>query len=161
GLGTAGSRTRSHTHGVFHGRLLVHLVVVVIAIAAVTFAVQYPTSSAAVGPSVVPAFSVSGAGGVVRSSSQDRYLHGGTSLRTLASVQMLTAQQDFASLRATGGVSPSASVSSGVSAAAASSGVQGAGVTSLADIIDPTKPFAEHVTGPGETLSIIAERYGV
>ncbi len=94
-------------------------------------------------------------------AGQDRFLQGGSSLRTLASVQMLTAQQDFSTLRATGGVSPTASVSSGVSAAAASSGVQGAGVTSLADIIDPTKPFAEHVTGPGESLGIIAERYGV
>ncbi len=154
-------RTRSHAHGVFHGRVLVHLVVVAIAVAAIAFATQYPVTSSAIGPSIVPDFAVSGVSGTVRPQAQERYLSAGTSLRTLDSVQRLTARQDVASIRTTGGVSPSASVSSGVSAAAASSGVQGAGVTSLADIIDPTKPFAEHVTGPGETLNQIAARYGV
>jgi murein DD-endopeptidase MepM/ murein hydrolase activator NlpD len=59
------------------------------------------------------------------------------------------------------GVAPTSSVSAGVAAATASSGVQGAGVTSLADIVDPRRPFVMYETQPGDSVSSVAEKYGI
>jgi len=54
-----------------------------------------------------------------------------------------------------------ASFSSGVAAASASSGEQNAGVQPLADVIDPKKPYVLYETQPGDTVSGVAQKFGV
>ncbi|MCK9519701.1 MAG: M23 family metallopeptidase [Dehalococcoidia bacterium] len=49
----------------------------------------------------------------------------------------------------------------GVSAAAATTGNQGAGVQPLADIVDPRRPFILYEVEPGDTASVLAERFGI
>lgn len=109
----------------------------------------------------MPSIAYSGVAGAASMSNDTPYLRPGTSLRTLDSVVAMTRVSDVASVRAIGGVSPTASFSSGVAAASASSGVEGAGVTALADIVDPRKPFVIYTTRPGDTVSGIATRYGI
>ncbi|MGB4863529.1 MAG: M23 family metallopeptidase [Tepidiformaceae bacterium] len=65
------------------------------------------------------------------------------------------------SVRAVGAVSPTTSLSSGVSAAAANLGEVGAGVKPLADIIDPRSPVVEYRTLGGDSISGIASKYGI
>lgn len=161
GTGSAGARTRSHAHGVRHGRFLVHLVVVVLALSAVGFASQVPRSTSAGSRIAMPTYSLSGVAGTVDTSASQHTLRANGSLRTLASVALLTSQPDIASVRSAGGVSPASSVSAGVTVAAANSGVLGAGVTALADIVDPLRPFQIWVTGPNDTISSIAANYGI
>lgn len=159
-MGTRGFRARSHAHGKRHGRLTVHLLIVALAALAVTFATQYPTTpSAAVTATQPPTFAFSGVGGGLR--PELTYLRPGTSLRTLNSVAAITRPSDTVAVRANLGVAPTSSMSAGVAAATASSGMQGAGVTSLADIVDPRRPFVAYETQPGDTASTIAERFGI
>jgi len=70
-------------------------------------------------------------------------------------------RSDELEVRATGGLAPTSTLSSGVSAASASSGEDGAGVKPLADLIDPKSPVVEYRTRPGDSLSGIAAKYGV
>jgi murein DD-endopeptidase MepM/ murein hydrolase activator NlpD len=160
-MGKQGTRTRSHAHSKRHGRLTLHVAVVALALLAVTFASQYPTSTRATTRATVPALAYSGVSGTASLVGDTQVLHPGTSLRTLGSVVELTRVADVKSVRAVGGLSPTASFSSGVSAAAASSGVDGAGVTALADIIDPRKPFILYKAKPNDTVSGIAAAYGI
>lgn len=159
-MGTEGTRARSHAHARRHGRLTVHFVVVLLAVLAVTFAARFPAGSRARVSAVTPTFSLSGVTGSAQ-AHLTTYLRPGTSLQTRDSVAALTATSDVASVRAAGGVSPVASFSSGVSAAAVTSGEQGAGVKPLADIVDPRQPFVLYETQPGDSVSAIAARFGV
>ncbi len=158
-MGTEGTRARSHAHGRRHGRITVHAVVVVLALLAVTFAARFPGQSSASTPAV-PAFALSGITGNAQANSLT-FLRPGTSLQTRESISSLTARSDVASVRAAGGVSPTSSFSSGVSAAAATSGEQGAGVKPLADIVDPRRPFVLYDTQAGDTVSGVAAKFGI
>jgi murein DD-endopeptidase MepM/ murein hydrolase activator NlpD len=77
------------------------------------------------------------------------------------SVASINLRTDVAAERAVGVISPNSSLSSGVAAAAATSGEVGAGVKPLADIIDPRSPIVEYRTQGGDSISGIAQRYGV
>jgi len=159
-MGTHGYRARSHAHGKRHGRLTVHVLIVTLAALAVTFATQFPTTaSSAVSAALMPTYSLSGVGGSLRHEST--YLRPGTSHLTLDSVAALTRSTDTVQVRANLGVAPTSSVSAGVAAASASSGLQGAGVTSLADIVDPRRPFVAYETLPGDSVSLVAEKFGI
>lgn len=130
--------------------------VVALALAAITFASQYPSQSSAIEPSAVPTFGVSGVAGAVPAASEGSYLRTGSSLRTLNSLAMVRADGSSPTvLRAAGGVAQTSSVSSGVTAATASSAGDG-GVTSLADLVDPQRPFTVYVTQPGDSISSVA-----
>lgn len=159
-MGTEGTRARSHAHGKRHGRLTVHLVVVSLAVLAVIFAARFPSGSSATASNVIPSYSLSGVTGSEQAHAST-YFRPGTSILTRESVSALTASADVASVRAAGGVSPVASFTSGVSAAAVTSGEQGAGVKPLADIVDPRQPFVIYETQPGDTVSVIAARFGI
>ncbi|HNM77606.1 MAG TPA: M23 family metallopeptidase [Tepidiformaceae bacterium] len=80
---------------------------------------------------------------------------------TMDSVATTAMRTDVLAERAVGAISPNASLSSGVAAAAATSGEVGAGVKPLADIIDPRSPIIEYRTQGGDSISGIARRYGV
>jgi len=159
-MGKQGTRTRSHAHGKRHGRLTLHLVVMALALGAVLFASQYPSDTSASTPTQFPSLAYSGVAGT-SSGPTDSYLRPGTSLKTLDSVASMTRTADVASVRAVGGVSPTASFSAGVSAAVATSGVGGGGVTALADFIDPRKPFDIYKVQAGDTVSGVAQKYGI
>lgn len=130
-----------------------------LAVIAVAFATRYPTASRASTTDVVPSFALSGVAS--NQARSDSYLRPGTSIVTRPSVSALIVQSDVASVRATGGVSPVSSFSSGVSAAAANSGESGAGIKPLADIIDPTRPFLLYTAQPGDSVSLVAEKFGI
>lgn len=159
-MGTEGTRARSHAHGKRHGRLTVHLVVVTLALLAVTFAARFPDSSSARPGVVTPTFALSGVTGTTRLSGAS-FFQPGSSHQTRQSVAALTTQSDIASVRAAGGISPVSSFTSGVSAAAVSTGEQGAGVQPLADIVDPQKPFVLYTVVEGDTPIGIAEKFGI
>ena len=159
-MGTEGTRARSHAHGKRHGRNTVHIVVVMLAVLAVTFAAKFPSASSASAAVTVPDFTFSGLSG----SSQARnvaYFRAPSSNLTNDSVAAMAARSDTSSVRAAGGVSPTSSFSSGVSAAAASSGQADAGVKPLADIVDPREPFVLYTAQPGDSTSAVAARYGI
>ena len=159
-MGTHGTRARSHAHGKRHGRITVHVLVVAIAVLAVVLASQYPDSSSATSSVPVSSFALSGMTG----SSQPRsyaYFRPGASNQTHESVAILTTKTDNASVRAAGGISPTSAFSSGVASAAAVSGEVGAGVKPLADIVDPRLPFALYVAQPGDSTSLVAEKFGI
>jgi murein DD-endopeptidase MepM/ murein hydrolase activator NlpD len=139
----------------------VHVFVLAIALFAVSVATYQATSSSAENPTTVPSFAYSGVAGSVRVSAGETYLRPGTSLRTLDSVAISTRQSNLQSLRPTGGVAPSSSLSAGVSAAASTNGEQVGENGGLADLIDPRTPFAVWVTRPGDSLGTIADRFGV
>lgn len=159
-MGTEGTRARSHAHGKRHGRITVHLLVIALAVLAVTFAARYPTTSGASIRTSPPSFAFSGLSGD-SNPLQATYFHPGSSNATRDSVLEIAVRADVASVRATSGVSPTSSFSAGVSAAAATSGEQGAGIAPLADIVDPKQPYAIYVVQPGDSVSRIAQRYGV
>jgi murein DD-endopeptidase MepM/ murein hydrolase activator NlpD len=135
--------------------------VVALAFLAVAFASQFPTKTSATTRNTVPTLAYSGVSGTAMLDDDSAVMRPGTSLRTLGSVVELTRVADVKSVRSVGGLSPTASFSSGVTAAAASSGVEGAGVTALADIIDPRKPFHIYTTVAGDTVGGIAADYGI
>ncbi len=131
-----------------------------LAILAVTFAARFPSSGNARASVLVPDFPFSG----VTGSTQGRdlaFFRPAYTNQTNASSALLATKADTASVRAAGGVSPTASFTSGVAAAAANTGEADTGVTPLADIIDPRQPFILYTTEPGDTVSAIATRYGV
>jgi murein DD-endopeptidase MepM/ murein hydrolase activator NlpD len=159
-MGTEGTRARSHAHGKRHGRITVHILVVMLAVLAVSFATKFPNASSASAAVTVPDFTFSGLTG----SSQARnvaYFRASSSNLTNDSVAALAARSDTSSVRAAGGVSPTSSFSSGVSAAAADSGEAGAGVKPLADIVDPREPFVLYTAQPGDSTSAVAARFGI
>jgi murein DD-endopeptidase MepM/ murein hydrolase activator NlpD len=158
-MGTEGTRARSHAHAKRHGRITVHLLVVALAALAVTFAARFPNPSSA-SSAAVPAFALSGVTGTTQ-ARVSTYFHPGASYQTRDSVSAITARSDVASVRAAGGISPMSSFSSGVSAATASSGEQGAGLKPLADIVDPKQPFVLYVAQAGDSVSLIAQKFGV
>jgi murein DD-endopeptidase MepM/ murein hydrolase activator NlpD len=143
------------------GRVLAHCLVLVVALAAILLATRQPTTGSAGQTLPVPSFAYSGVAGAVQISANDTYLRPGSSLKTFDSVAIRTRPLDSASLRATGGVAPTSTLSSGVSAAAAHTREGAVGVTALAEIVDPQTPFAVWVTRPGDSISEIAERFGV
>lgn len=159
-MGTEGTRARSHAHGKRHGRITVHLLVIALALLAVTLAARYPTTSDASSTLPPPAFSFSGLSGDSE-PRQVTYFRPGASVATRDSVLSIAVRADAASVRATGGMSPTSSFSAGVSAAAAASGEAGAGVKPLADIVDPKQPYVLYVTQPGDTVGLIAQKYGI
>lgn len=131
-----------------------------LAVAAVTFAARYPNSSNATSSVDVPSFALSGLAGSAQPRSH-AYFRPGASNATQQSVAILTARADTSSVRAAGGVSPTSAFSSGVAAAAAVSGEQGAGIKPLADIIDPKIPFVSYETQAGDSVSLVAQKYGI
>lgn len=159
-MGIEGTRARSHAHGKRHGRITVHVLVIALAVLAVTFAARYPTTSGASIRTSPPSFAFSGLSGA---SAPDyaTYFRPGASNATRESVLAIAVRSDAASVRASSGVSPTSSFSAGVSAAAAASGEQGAGVKPLADIVDPRVPYVVHITRGGDSVSKIAAEYGV
>lgn len=160
-MGTEGTRARSHAHGKRHGRITVHLLVVTLAVLAVTFAARFPSPSDATASLPAPAFALSGLAGNNQPRAGTTYLRPGTSNQTRDSVSALVARADVSSVRAAGGVSPTSSFSSGVAAAAATSGEQGAGVKPLADIVDPRQPFVLYEAQPGDSASSIASKFEI
>ena len=139
----------------------IHLAVVALALFAVTFAARFPGTPDARGASgVTPSFALSGVTGSATARGTS-FFQPGTSLYTRASVAAIVSNQDVVSVRAAGGVSPVSSFSSGVAAAAATTGEQGAGVQPLADIVDPRKPFVLYTAQPGDSPAAIAERFGI
>ncbi len=154
-------RARSHAHGHRRGRLTVHLLTVILAVGAVGFAAWYPRDSGAKVPSVVPQLALSGLAGGTGVPRSATYFRPGTSVQTRESIAAITAPVDVVSVRATGAISPVSSFSSGVAAGAAASGEIGAGVKPLADILDPRVPFVLYETQPGDSISGIAQKYGI
>lgn len=157
-MGAAGTRARSHAHGVRRGRLVVHTLLLLIAFGAVGFAARYPSASSATVAKHPPSFAFSGVTGLARAAG-DSYLRPGADLRTESSVAS-PRQADAFVVRAASAVEPTSSFSSGVAAAAVADG-EGTGVTPLADIIDPQRPFILYTTQPGDTVSGIAARFGI
>lgn len=139
--------------------MTVHLVVVTLAVLAVTFAAKFPDPTEAVAAST-PSFVFSGVAGSAQ-SRVDTYFRPGSSLQTRDSITALVARPDVASVRSAGAISPVSSFSSGVSIAAAASGEAGAGIKPLADIIDPQKPYAVYEARTGDTVSAIAGQFGI
>lgn len=160
-MGTEGRRARSHAHGKRRGRITVHVLIVMLAVLAVTFAAKFPNSSNASTSLAVPDFTFSGLAGNSNQADTLAYFRTSSSNSTNDSVAVLTAKVDHASIRAAGGVPPTASFSSGVTAAAVSSGEQGAGIKPLADIVDPQQPFVLYSVQPGDTVSAIAAKFGI
>ena len=158
-MGNDRTRARSHAHSRRHGRFTVHALIVALAVGAVVFASQFPNSSNASTSELLPTFSMSGMAG-----SQGRGLtvfRPSGSIQTMDSVATINLRTEDLSVRAVGAVSPTTSLSSGVSAATASLGEVNAGIKPLADIIDPRSPIVEYHTQPGDSLSGIAAKYGV
>ncbi len=143
------------------GRAAIHLLVVVVAMGAVGFAARYPADAGPATNDVVPTFSLSGVAGGTNQAILTTYLRPVGSSQTRESIAALTTRPDLRSLRATAGVSTVQSFSSGVAAAAASSGEDGAGVKPLADVLDPRQPFVLYDAQPGDTSGIIAQKYGI
>jgi murein DD-endopeptidase MepM/ murein hydrolase activator NlpD len=160
-MGTEGTRARSHAHGKRHGRITVHVLIVILAVCAVTFAAKFPNTSSASSSVSVPSFSLSGVTGSATQARSYAYFRPGSSNQTRESVAALELRSDALSIRAAGGVSPTSALSSGVSAAAAISGEQGAGLKPLADIVDPRQPFALYTAQPGDSTSLVAEKFGI
>ncbi|MGE0601213.1 MAG: peptidoglycan DD-metalloendopeptidase family protein [Dehalococcoidia bacterium] len=139
---------------------MVHGLVVALAVGAVIFASQFPNSSNAISASSLPTYSLSGMAGTTQARSLTAF-RPSASVQTLDSVANSSLRAEALSVRAVGAVSPTSSLSSGVSAAAASLGEVGAGVKPLADIIDPRSPVVEYRTQGGDSISGIAAKYGV
>ena len=154
-------RARSHAHGHRRGRFTVHAVVVALAIAGIAFGIRYPRQSDARVAAIVPEISFSGLAGGTALPRTASLFRPGPSNQTRESIAALAVPVDVVSVRATGAISPISSFSSGVAAAAATSGEIGAGVKPLADILDPKQPFVLYEAQPGDSLSIIAQKYGV
>ena len=159
-MGNDGTRARSHAHSKRHGRFTVHALIVLLAVGAVAFASQFPNSSDARSRDLVPTFSLSGVAGSTQTRSLTAFRPSG-SIQTMDSVATTNLRTDELSVRAVGAISPTTSLSSGVSAAAAGLGEVGAGVKPLADIIDPRSPVVEYRTQPGDSIGAIATQYGV
>ncbi len=134
--------------------------VVALSALAVAFATQFPGTSSATTFAEVPAFSLSGVTGSSQWAS-NTFLRASGSIETRESVSSLTIRSDVASVRAAGAVSPAATFSASVSAAAASSGEAGAGVKPLADIVDPRQPFVLYETQAGDTVSGVSAKFGI
>jgi murein DD-endopeptidase MepM/ murein hydrolase activator NlpD len=160
-MGTEGRRARSHAHGKRHGRITVHILIVMLAVLAVTFAAKFPNSSNASTVMPVPDFAFTGLAGNNNQSDTLAYFRTSSTNSTNDSVAVLTAKVDSASIRAAGGVPPTSSFSAGVAAAAANSGEQGAGIKPLADIVDPQQPFVLYAVQPGDSVSAIAAKFGI
>ncbi len=132
---------------------------VAIALFTMLFATRFSGASSAEAPASPPGFVFSGIAASTTNDAQAR-LRPGAGLQTRQSVQALTTRHDLASVRASGGISPVASFSSGVSAAAIS-GEAGVGTKPLADIVDPKQPFVLWETRPNDTVSSIASLHGI
>jgi murein DD-endopeptidase MepM/ murein hydrolase activator NlpD len=159
-MGFEGTRARSHAHSRRHGRFTVHGLIVALAVGAVVFASQFPNASNATSATTMPTFSFSGLAGTTQARSLTAF-RPSASTQTLESVASTSLRTDVLSVRAVGAVSPTSSLSSGVSAATANLGEVGAGIKPLADIIDPRSPIVEYHTQPGDSLGNIALQYGV
>jgi murein DD-endopeptidase MepM/ murein hydrolase activator NlpD len=156
-------RARSHAHGKRSGRFVVHGLIVALAAAAVVYGIRAPGQTSASPNDVVPTFSFSGAAGTVTAAARTALFQPGLSNETLDSVAVQTAPIDVASIRSAGGVSPTASFTTSVAAAAAASGEEGSDGTikPLADIVDPRQPFVLYTIVAGDTPSGIASKFGI
>lgn len=155
------SRAYSHAHAHAGRRALLHGLLVILAALSVFVAARYPRSSAASTlPRSAPAVALSGVTGF-GTRADLAVLRPGTSHVTHGSVTALVARSDVSSVRATAAISPMSSFSSGVSAVAAASGDEDAGVAPLAERVDPTRPFVLYKTQPGDTVSAVAQRFGI
>jgi murein DD-endopeptidase MepM/ murein hydrolase activator NlpD len=124
------------------------------------FASQFSRETHASAASTLPTFSLSGVAGSTPGRSLSAF-RPSASIQTMDSVASDNLRSDVLAVRATGAISPTSTLSSGVTAAAAVSGEEGAGVKPLADIIDPRSPIVEYHTQGGDSLSGIAAKYGV
>ncbi len=157
GAGNGKARIRSHAHGIRHGRYTVHSVIVLLAFVAVVFAAHSPFGDDTRSQQSLPTFAFSGVAGSVQGTPADSVLRPGTSTRTLSSVAIMSAPSEAATVRQSGGVAPTSSFSSGVSAA--TGGADGG--AGLADVVDPQQPFEVYVTEPGDSVSVIAAQFGI
>jgi murein DD-endopeptidase MepM/ murein hydrolase activator NlpD len=131
-------------------------------VATIIFATQYSRGSSAESETAMPTFAYSGVAGSIRISASETVLRPGTSTRTLPSVAIMTRPRDVTSVRAAGGVAPSSTFTSGVSAATVGgAALEGSGSTPLAELLDPTQPFTVYVTQPGDTIGTIAASFGI
>ncbi len=135
---------------------------VVAACAAIAIIVTYrfPSATAASMPESVAPTSLPGVTGLAATRDESVF-RPGNSLVTHESVRVLTVKADITSVRPSAAISPLSSFSSGVTAAAVSSGDADAGVKPLAEVVDPTKPFQLYTTKPADTVSKIAAAYGI
>jgi murein DD-endopeptidase MepM/ murein hydrolase activator NlpD len=140
-------------------RFAVHGFIVVLALVAASYAAVASTDARSAAPGIIPTFTISGVAAAQPQGSA--FFAPGSSLQTHDSVAAITARPDVTSIRATGAVSPVSSFSSGVAIAAAASGENAGGVRPLADLLDPRQPFALYEAQPGDSVSGIAERYGI
>ncbi len=124
-----------------------------LAFAAVLVAARNPLNTNAAALPEPPAFTFSG---VIGASQQthDSYLRPSVGHNTLVSAITSSPASEVLGLRAASAIEPASSFSAGVAAA-------GGGMASLADRIDPLDPYFFYVTRPGDTLSIIAQAYGL
>jgi len=130
------------------------------AVCAVTFAAKFPNHSNATSSIAVPSFALSGVTG--SSMALDyAYFRPGASHQTFDSIAQQSLRAETLSVRAAGGLSPTSALSSGVAVAAANSGEIGAGVKPLADIVDPRSPIVEYQALPGDSVSLVAQRFGI
>ncbi len=136
------------------------MVVAACAALAVLVTYRFPISTEASVPENISPTSLTGVTGLAE-PRDTAVFRPGTSLNTQESVTILTITSDITSVRPSAAISPLSSFSSGAVAAAVSSGDDDAGVKPLAEIIDPTKPFHLYVTKPSDTVSRIAESYGI
>jgi len=142
-------------------RFAIHAGIILLALVSAGYAASFQGEESRASSGIVPTFSLTGVAG---SGSEDRVVamfQPGTSLQTRNSIAALVSTRDVTSLRATAAVSPVSSFSTGVAAAAASSGESRGGLQPLADLIDPRVPYALYEARPGDTVSAIAERYGI
>jgi murein DD-endopeptidase MepM/ murein hydrolase activator NlpD len=141
-------------------RLLVHGIVAGVAVLGVGFASGFAQDGQDFPADLVPPVSLPGIVGVHRPIAE-AYVRPGASLLTRDSTVLLLAKPDIRSIRLTGEVTTASTISSTVALGAAASGESGGGLRPLADIIDPRQPYALYETQPGDSLSGIADRYGI
>lgn len=153
-----GTRARSHVHSQRHGRFIVHGVLLLLAFAAVVVTARNPLNTSAAVLPEPPSFAFSGVVGVSQ-AAHDSYLRPTVSHETLESTVARSAISEVLGLRAAGAIEPSSSLSTGITAAAATD--SDGGVTSLADFLDPRDPYFFYTTQAGDSLSLIAQTYGL
>lgn len=152
------ARPRSHAHARRQRRVVVHALVAAIALMAVGFAARYPTTTEATPKLVPPSFTLSGAAAGYRPMAATNYLRPGPSHQTLPSLSVVSRARSTTSVRAVSAISPNSGLTATVSAATAASGMNG---TSLAEVLDPSKPYVLYVARPGDSVSSIASAFGV
>src|SRR6187551_3324182 len=102
-MGFEGTRARSHAHSRRYGRFTVHALVVVLAVGAVVFASQFPSSSSASSESALPTFSFSGLAGTTQGRALTAF-RPSASIQTMDSVADASLRSDVVAVRAVGAI---------------------------------------------------------